>query len=265
MRWLIMLGTVFVLGGCDYGHSSSDWSMPTESIQTSHLPRPVNGEDLQQRKERFSDYLLPMVKSLNLLILKKRSLLLTAQQQYKQKGVLSTDAHHYVIELAKEYSVTLDTNTVTDDTFKQLLLRVDIVPPNLVLAQAANESAWGTSRFAQKGNNLFGQWCFQTGCGIVPSQRADNATHEVRKFRSPFQSLRSYMLNLNTNSAYNKFRILREKSRQAGRTLKGQVLVAGLVNYSSRGAAYVDSLKQLMSTYADLWPATVQAQLNNLD
>ena len=71
------------------------------------------------------------------------------------------------------------------------------------------ESGWGESRFAQQGNNLFGEWCFTKGCGIVPSQRKEGATHEVRRFDSVDDALASYMHNLNTGHAYKALRVAR--------------------------------------------------------
>ena len=70
------------------------------------------------------------------------------------------------------------------DSWKKLLERVDAVALEVALAQSANESAWGQSRFAKQGNNFFGQWCYRKGCGIVPKKRDKGGRHEVAKFKS---------------------------------------------------------------------------------
>ena len=116
------------------------------------------------------------------------------------------------------------------------------------MAQAANESAWGLSRFAQKGNNLFGQWCFKKGCGIVPGQRNAGANHEVRKFASINDSVASYMHNLNTGRAYKDLRKLRATLRSTNAAVDGHTLAKGLIKYSSRGKAYVKEIQSMIKT-----------------
>ncbi|NBQ12267.1 MAG: hypothetical protein EBU29_09510 [Gammaproteobacteria bacterium] len=110
------------------------------------------------------------------------------------------------------------------DRLPRLLRRVDRIPPSLALAQAATESAWGTSRFAQVGRNFFGQWCYSEGCGLVVS----------------------YMHNLNSHPAHRSFRVLRAAARREGRPLSGELLAPGLLRYSERRAAYVADLLAIM-------------------
>jgi Bax protein len=137
------------------------------------------------------------------------------------------------------------------------LARVDTVPLSLVLAQAANESSWGQSRFAQEGNNLFGEWCFREGCGIVPEQRSAGKSHEVAAFDSVNASVRSYLHNLNTGRAYAALRKLRQQARAAGEAPKAMVLASGLARYSERGLAYVHEIKAMIRSNRELMMAPV--------
>jgi Bax protein len=116
----------------------------------------------------------------------------------------------------------------------------------MALAQAANESAWGTSRFAKQGNNLFGQWCFTAGCGLIPQHRSEGKSHEVAKFSSPQASVTSYIHNLNSHSAYQEFRQIRASQRQQFNRLSGQQCVEGLLKYSSRGEEYIQELQAMI-------------------
>ncbi len=145
--------------------------------------------------------------------------------------------------LALRYRVR---STDPSEIREQLLVKVDVVPDSLVKAQAAIESAWGTSRFAVEGNNYFGQWCFRAGCGLVPESREAGLDHEVRLFESPQASVNSYMLNLNSHRAYRHLRRARAELRQQQQTLNGCYLARGLEQYSEKGAHYVESLKQLI-------------------
>lgn len=129
-----------------------------------------------------------------------------------------------------------------------LLDRIDIVPPSLALAQAAEESGWGTSRFAREGNAMFGQWTYSGNNGLVPADRDDGATHQVRAFDSLIDSVRAYALNLNSHRAYRKFRSHRAMQRRNGVPIEGRDLAANLNRYSQRGEAYVSALRGLIDS-----------------
>ena len=133
-----------------------------------------------------------------------------------------------------------------DDSWQALLKRVDVIPPSLVLAQAANESAWGTSRFAKSGFNYFGQWCFKKGCGIVPGKRDAGKEHEVAAFSSPRKSVGSYIRNLNSHPAYQSLRSIRIQLRSENKAITGIALAGGLSEYSARGSEYVEELRSII-------------------
>lgn len=193
--------------------------------------------DTKRKKKEFFSFMLPLIHEENNQLLIRRT---HAKQLQKQKTLTDIDKQW----LAKEAN-SFDINTANgynQNFFTHLLESLDIVPPSLALVQSANESAWGTSRFARKGNNFFGQWCFSKGCGIVPSSRPSDATYEVRSFTSVFESVRSYMHNLNTSHHYKKFRDIRAKKRQHKEPITGPVLAEGLQSYSTRGNKYVEEL-----------------------
>ena len=151
----------------------------------------------------------------------------------------------WVIDLAITYDVV--TETISDQAIvDELLLRVDVIPASLVLAQAANESAWGTSRFTLEGNNIFGQWCFEEGCGIIPNRRIEGATHEVKSFDTIEAAIEGYFLNINTHHLYADFRAERARLRQLGRRLDPILLAQGLDRYSQRGENYIDEVQTLI-------------------
>jgi Bax protein len=121
-----------------------------------------------------------------------------------------------------------------------------VVPPSLALSQAANESAWGTSRFARSGHNYFGQWCFTTGCGVVPRHRTAGKQHEVAVFASPAAAVASYLHNLNSHPAYQRLREIRLQQRQQHQVVSGLALAAGLEKYSERGEDYIRELRAMI-------------------
>ncbi len=127
-----------------------------------------------------------------------------------------------------------------------LLLHVDSVPRSLALAQAAKESAWGTSRFAIEGHNYFGQRCYQKGCGMIPAARTPGAKFEVRRFPSPAASVSSYFNNINSHREYAALRDYRAAQRAAGAVPSGIRAAERITQYSERRQAYVDEIQSLI-------------------
>lgn len=200
--------------------------------------------DVTERKQIFIDFLLPAIEERNEEIAKQRAELRQLQTSYQQNGALTPSESVTLERLAKR--VRLDV-ALEDAAFWELMLRrLDQLPPSLVLAQAANESGWGTSRFAREGNNFFGQWCFVEGCGIVPARRAEGMSHEVAAFDTPRQAIASYFRNLNTHNAYKELRAMRRRARETQSGLSGLRLAEGLLRYSERGEEYVEELQSMI-------------------
>jgi|TARA_B100000780_G_scaffold163915_1_gene114597 Bax protein len=126
-----------------------------------------------------------------------------------------------------------------------LKIRMDEVPVSLALAQAAKETGWGTSRFAQEGNALFGQWTW-SGEGLKPKEADENAGHKVMKFNVLQASVRAYQRNLNTHSTYKEFRLARAQLRDAEKPLDSIILSEYLNKYAETGEEYVKVLQKII-------------------
>lgn len=206
----------------------------------SDLPDFSAYEDTDAKKDAFFSFLYPRILLANARILIQRQHLLNLSQQ----ETLSEDDLEWLRQQSDRLRVPAELGS--DEMFEMLLRRLDVVPPSLVMAQAANESAWGTSRFARKGNNLFGQWCFSEGCGLVPNSRSQGASHEVASFPSPYHSIRSYIQNLNRHQTYMALRNTREQFRQDNEPISGPALAQGLIGYSERGAEYIKEIRSMI-------------------
>ncbi len=200
--------------------------------------------DTTDKKKRFFDFIRPIIDEENTRVLELRNKLLTARKQNNGK--------RFVTRIAQSYST--DWNQEKEN-WDKLLERVDIIAPELAMAQSANETAWGQSRFAQQGNNFFGQWCYKKGCGIIPANRSRGATHEVAQFNSVNKSVRSYIKNINTGRAYASLRKIRKKNRTAGKMPDAIAQAGGLVNYSERGKKYVSEIRSLIRANKELMSA----------
>jgi uncharacterized FlgJ-related protein len=164
------------------------------------------------------------------------------------KGV-SPDDRAWLAELAVRYKMIKSADEQLDsDRYPELLLRVDIIPASLSLAQAASESGWGTSRFAAEGNALFGQWTWGKGAGMKPAEQrsSTHGDHRVASFGSTALSAYSYALNMNTSNAYRDFRLKRADLRRENLRVSGTVLAETLIRYSERGQAYVDDIQRII-------------------
>jgi len=231
----------------EHGYDDSTLNQGVPLILVDALPGDLaDVKSVSTRKAVFFLSLLPMVLIVNDEILAQREFLLELDRKLARHQALGAMEEKRFASLANEYGLKKFEFGRLD--IGRLLDRVDQVPPSLVLAQAANESGWGTSRFALQANNLFGQWTFTPGTGLVPEGRPKGETYEVRLFDNLLDSVRSYMKNLNTHPAYRSFRQLRRELREQGAPLKGIHLAQGLKNYSIRRDEYVKEIVDLIRT-----------------
>ncbi len=167
-----------------------------------------------------------------------------ALQQRALREAIDNNDSDIIAELAKQYRV----ETAPDDpaTIAELEKRIAPVPASLAMAQMAIESGWGTSRFAALGNALFGQWTYGDE-GITPKeQRSHLGDYKIAAFDTPFGSVRAYMKNLNTGSAYQEFRDKRAKMIANEEPLSGTALAETLTRYSERGEEYIKDVKAVI-------------------
>ena len=251
----LILVAALVVGGLAAGFIASqvEFERPTPKVSepqlldtdaipgwaTAPLPDFTQYSVVSEKKDAFFGYLFPRIALANLRIQAARDYL----EQLSNKPELNEEERKWLTTRATRLRVDGET---TEDLVSGLERRMHIIPPSLVLAQAANESAWGTSRFATQGNNLFGQWCFNPGCGLVPNSRPAGMTHEVEVFKSPYRSIRAYLTNLNRHNAYQNLRERRLALLNENRFPDGINLAGGLQSYSERGQAYVEEIRSMI-------------------
>lgn len=234
----LLLISFFLLAGCDQKGNNQDLKSISD---ISTIPDFNSIKDPRERKKRFFSFLSPIIAAENNRISAQRNRLLELYEKHRTGFLLSEKDQYFLDKLLIEYKIG-QLAIESEYNWKSLIKRVDIVPLDLALIQAAKESGWGTSRFAREGNNMFGQRCFTQGCGMVPNDRKAGENHEVRRYDSVDASVRSYIVNLNTNPAYREFRQLRFNQRQDGEIPVGRSLVPGLPKYSERRVDYLIEL-----------------------
>lgn len=200
-------------------------------------------EKADDRKALFVKTLLPLILMANEQIGHDRDRLRRLHAVRQAGQGLAPQDRRWLADLAGRYGLNAEGEVNT----KALLQRVDLVPVSLALAQAAEESGWGTSRFAQKGNALFGQLTWKAEDeGIVPRNRRQGETHRFRAFDDPKGSVDSYIHNLNTHRAYTQFRQMRASLRGQDKPVEGLALVNALGAYSERGEDYLRTIRSLI-------------------
>ena len=205
------------------------------------------------KKKIFFSAMLPLVVHANTMVLDRRDWLHREDAKLARGGALSAEEVAKLQEMAvllriasREKAGRMTDSAELRKVIKQALYRLDVIPAGLVLGQAAYESGYGTSRFAVLGNALFGQWAYG-GEGLIPGQqRKQLGDHRIASFEWPFDSVRSYFINLSAHPAYEDFRRIRAEQKTAGKPLSSLALAEGLKSYSERGQTYVDTLKGII-------------------
>lgn len=208
-----------------------------ETLKIEKIPDFSKITNTTERKKAFIAYILPYIKKEITEINNNRTKVLDLYDEYIDGKDISAKDKKWLIRLTFKYKIK-NSDVSNFMTLSELQKRLDIIPASMIIAQAALESAWGTSRFAKEGNNLFGQQCYKKGCGIEPLNRDNGKIHEVMKFKNISQSIKAYMLNLNTHKAYEMFRTTRRTNRFKNMSVVKNKLHKKLGKYSEIGNEY---------------------------
>ncbi len=208
--------------------SSATTLLQAKSIETeesrykaSVIPKSMS---VQKKKKHFYDLLVPAIENVYLEL---------ENEYIKTQDLVKKDPQSTKIQkLMKTYAAKNP---------EDLLQRMKPHPISIALAQSAMESAWGTSRFFQEANNLFGVWSLNTNEPRVPAgQKRGNKTIYVKKYASIEDSVRDYYKILATGKVFEPFRVEKMKTNDPYK------LVAKLDKYSERGAAYGKELASMI-------------------
>ena len=204
-------------------------------VALDSFPREIKMiENTKKRKEFFIQIVLPLILQENNNIKLDRTRLFNIINKSNNTNI----EKKWLDKKYKQYGIPSKDLLI-------LKIRMDDIPVSLALAQAAKETGWGTSRFAQEGNALFGQWTW-SGEGLKPKEADENEGHKVMKFNVLQASVRAYQRNLNTHSTYREFRLARAKLRDAGKPLDSIILSKYLNEYAETGEQYVEILKKII-------------------
>ena len=192
----------------------------------------INLDFLSQSKKDFVKTLLPLISYQNQNILLERSKLEELRAALIDNNTLSKTDLRFLNKISQKYRIKTS-DKYKYDLVNELLNRVDIIPNSIVLAQAANESGWGSSRFAIEFNALFGEYTYDYSDGVVPLLREEGEKHLVKTFASVDKSVQSYFNNLNSHYAYEDFRKVRKMMREKNNFSNIKLLIEELDSYAA--------------------------------
>ena len=201
-------------------------------------------KNFSQKKIEFIETILPIIVYQNQKTLIKKNKLIEIKELIEINKTLSDKDISFVKRVAKKYSVNTNSKHKID-IIDELLISVNIIPNSIVLAQAANESGWGSSRFAKEHNALFGQYTYDINSGTIPEQREVGKKHLIKVFLSIDKSVESYFLNINTHHAYKEFRDIRNILNINNLNQSVKSLTKALGNYAE-DKLYVKTLNSII-------------------
>ena len=227
--------TLNLFDDLDYDLAAVRAGQKVKPIYLMKLPRDLKTlGDTKMKRELFIKIVLPLILDENQKIMDDRKKLF----KILAKNFNTVGEKVWLKRRFREYKIE-------DQDLSKLKIRMDIIPVSIALAQAANESGWGTSRFALEGNALFGQWTWSKK-GISPANKDPNKTHKILQFQILKASVRAYKNNLNTHNAYKEFREVRAQLRQDDKQIVGLDLTKYLKNYAAIGEKYVSILENII-------------------
>ena len=204
-------------------------------IYLTKLPKDIKTlGNTKEKRELFIKIVLPLILAENEKIIEDRKRLF----KILGKNFNTAGEKVWLKRRFKEYKID-------DKDQTKLKIRMDIIPPSIALAQAANESGWGTSRFALEGNALFGQWTWSKN-GISPKNKDPDKSHKILQFQILKASVKAYKNNLNTHNAYKQFREARAEMREGGKIV-GIELTQYLKSYAANGELYIKILDDIIN------------------
>ena len=227
--------TLNLFDDLDYDLAGVRAGQKVKPIYLMKLPKDLKTlGDTKMKRELFIKIVLPLILDENQKIMDDRKKLF----KILAKNFNTVGEKVWLKRRFREYKIE-------DQDLSKLKIRMDIIPVSIALAQAANESGWGTSRFALEGNALFGQWTWSKK-GISPANKDPNKTHKILQFQILKASVRAYKNNLNTHRAYKEFREVRAQLRQDDKQIVGLDLTKYLKNYAAIGEKYVSILENII-------------------
>ena len=220
--------------------------LPIPRMYFPYIPKNINEFETRIKKNVFISIILPIALRGNELVLEERKLMKAAflsNNIYKIESL----AKKYNVKDFKKFNFSSLTKANIDTIKNELFIKINKIPLAMILSQSIIESGWGSSRFAQEGNALFGEWTWKKNVGIKPKENL-SANFAVKNFKNLLESLNSYILNLNRHPAYSEMRKFRARKYKTGKKITGYDTANFLNKYAEIGFEYVKKIENMIKS-----------------
>ena len=219
-------------------------NVPIPRMYFPFIPKNISQYEINKKKSIFIAILIPIALRGNELVLEERNFMKIA---FSTNNIYQIEhfSKKYRVKNFKELNFSSLSKSQINNIKMELLKKINTIPISMILAKSIIESGWGTSRFAQEGNALFGQWTWKNEDGIKPKGNLD-ANFSVKNFKNLLDSVNSYILNLNTHPAYEELRNFRMSQYEMGKNIAGNDMANFLQKYAEIGYTYVVKVKEMI-------------------
>lgn len=199
-----------------------------------------------EKKDRFTANILPVILEENENILKDRAFV---ESFFSKNFFLKLNSPHRAMNIKKLASIANKYKVKNLYNKDEYLKKIDIVPPSMAMGQAVLESGWGTSAYAKNLNNYYGHYVFNKRLKVkLKGKSVSGKDENIRIFESIADSVRAYMLNLNTHLAYKAFREARAEERQHGEMISGLESIQYMQKYSILKNRYINMVSSIIKS-----------------
>lgn len=183
--------------------------------------------DEKKRNALFIKILAPLAFKINSEIMQERSDIQKIADDFEKDQDISDEQSRLLEEKALKYDIFSRLKGYQRHKYliSELLNKVDELPPSFLIAAAAMETNWGTSRIVKEGNSLYKQLIWHTDQGLKPEGETEDDTYRIAVFPNLISSMRAFALKLNSSISFVHLRNFRRELRFQDSILTGSTFV----------------------------------------
>ncbi len=169
--------------------------------------------DEKERNALFIKILAPLALRLNREILAERKQIETLNKKFEQGKALSAQENELLEKTAAKYDVftRLKGPERKRLLLRELLIKVNTLPPSLLITAAAIETNWGTSRIVREGNSLYKMLVWHSDKGLKPLGETEDDTYRIKTYPNIYASMQEFALSLNSELKFADMRDIRKE------------------------------------------------------
>ena len=195
---------------------------------------PTDFNKISEEKKRnaiFIKILAPLTMKLNNEILAERKEILEISSYFQRHKELTQEQEKFIEDKALKYDVFTRFQGYRRYAYflDELLEKVHVIPPSILITAAALETNWGTSRIVKEGNSLYKALNWYSDEGLKPIGEKEDDSYRIKTYPDIYSSMQEFALKLNSSISFNEFRGFRNKILERRTPLLGTMLAPHMV------------------------------------